>query len=119
MRKVMTAATLSLAAAVAWCQPVGAASHARAASAGVAVKAFEFKYTFSKKTVGKGSVKFTIKNTGHLSHDLKINGKKSTLVKPGKSTTLTVKFAKAGKYKFLCTVSGHAAAGMKGTLIVK
>jgi plastocyanin len=118
MKKGMTAAALSLAVAAAWCPPVGAASHARAASAGVSVKAFEFKYTFSKKTVGKGSVAFTIKNTGHVNHDLKINGKQSNMVKPGKSTTFTVKFTKAGKFKFLCTVSGHAAAGMKGTLTV-
>jgi uncharacterized cupredoxin-like copper-binding protein len=26
---------------------------------------------------------------------------------------------KAGKYPFLCTVPGHAQAGMKGTLTVK
>ena len=41
------------------------------------------------------------------------------LIPKGKSTTLTVKLLKAGKYKFLCTVPGHAAAGMKGVLTVR
>ena len=27
-------------------------------------------------------------------------------------------FAKAGSYPYLCTVPGHAAAGMKGTFTV-
>src|SRR5262249_652000 len=112
MRKALTTAVLSLVVAAAWCQPVGAAS------TGVSVKAFEFKYTLSKKTVAKGSVTFTIKNTGKANHDLKINGKTSRMVKRGKSTSFTVKFSKAGKYSYVCTVPGHAAAGMKGTLTV-
>src|SRR6478735_5904153 len=104
MKQGIAAAVLAVALVAAWCPPVGAASRARAASAGVSVKAFEFRYTLSKKTVGKGSVAFTIKNTGHVNHDLKINGKKSKLVAPGKSTTFTVKFTRPGKYKFQCTV---------------
>ena len=45
-------------------------------------------------------------------------GKKTPLIKPGKSAKLTVTL-KAGKSAYLCTVAGHAAAGMKGTLTVK
>jgi uncharacterized cupredoxin-like copper-binding protein len=30
-----------------------------------------------------------------------------------------VTFRKAGKYPYLCTVAGHAAAGMKGTFTIK
>ena len=41
------------------------------------------------------------------------------MVKPGKKLTLTVTIKKAGKYPYLCTVPGHAAAGMKGTFTVK
>src|ERR1700750_2171375 len=112
MQRGITAVLLSALALAAWPVTVGAATS-------VSVKASEFKYVLSKKSVGKGSVTFTIKNTGHVKHDLKINGKTSKLLSPGKSTTLTVKFTKAGKYKFQCTVPGHAAAGMKGTLTVK
>jgi uncharacterized cupredoxin-like copper-binding protein len=91
---------------------VGAASK-------VSVKASEFKYSLSKKSVGKGKVTFTIKNSGHVKHDFKINGKKSKTLAAGKSTTFSVTFKKAGKYKYQCTIDGHAGLGMKGTLTVK
>jgi uncharacterized cupredoxin-like copper-binding protein len=90
-----------------------------AASTTVTVKATEFKYTLSKSRVPRGTVTFKIKNAGHLKHDFKINGKKSKMLNPGASTTLKVSFGKAGKYSYLCTVAGHAAAGMKGKLTVK
>jgi uncharacterized cupredoxin-like copper-binding protein len=90
-----------------------------AASTTVTVKATEFKYTLSKSKVPRGTVTFKIKNAGHLKHDFKINGKKSKMLNPGASTTLKVSFGKAGKYSYLCTVAGHAAAGMKGKLTVK
>ena len=41
------------------------------------------------------------------------------MVTPGNKATLTVNLTKAGKYEYLCTVSGHAAAGMKGLITVK
>ena len=41
------------------------------------------------------------------------------MIKAGKSAKLVVKFAKAGNFPYLCTVPGHAAAGMKGTFTVK
>ena len=113
MKYPLTAAVLTGALLLAWPAAVGAATTK------VSVKASEFKYVLSKKSVSHGSVTFSIKNTGHVKHDLKINGSKSKVLAPGKSTTLTVKFAKAGKYKYQCTLPGHAAAGMKGTLVVK
>ncbi len=60
-----------------------------------------------------GSVTFRVINKGHVSHDFKIAGKKTSLLKPGKSQSITLKLKK-GTYSFLCTVKGHAAAGMKG-----
>ena len=45
------------------------------------------------------------------------SGKKTPLIAPGKSAKLTVTL-KAGKQAYTCTVPGHAAAGMKGTLKV-
>jgi uncharacterized cupredoxin-like copper-binding protein len=90
-----------------------------AASTTVSVKATEFKFALSKTSVRRGTVTFKIKNAGHLKHDLKIAGKKSKMLSPGGSTTLKVSFSKAGKYSYLCTVPGHAQAGMKGKLTVK
>ena len=88
---------------------------------GVAVtagKPTEFKYTFSKTSVAKGAITFTVTNKGKLEHDFKIGGKKIAKLKPGKKATLTVTL-KAGKAAYLCTLPGHAAGGMKGTLTVK
>jgi uncharacterized cupredoxin-like copper-binding protein len=92
---------------------------ATAASTTDSVKATEFKYALSKSRVPRGTVTFTIRNTGHVKHDFKINGKKSKLLNPGGSTTLRVSFRKAGRYTYLCTVPGHAQAGMKGKLTIK
>jgi hypothetical protein len=35
---------------------------------------------------------------------------------PGQSATFTVTIKKAGKYEYLCSIPGHAAAGMKGLI---
>jgi uncharacterized cupredoxin-like copper-binding protein len=89
-----------------------------AATTTITVTAIEFKFTLSKKSVKHGKVTFKVMNKGHIAHDFKIDGKKTSLIQPGKSATLTVTFAKAGSYPYLCTVPGHAAAGMKGNLKV-
>jgi predicted lipoprotein with Yx(FWY)xxD motif/uncharacterized cupredoxin-like copper-binding protein len=90
----------------------------------------EFKFTLTKKTVTLGTTTFTITNKGALPHDFKVcasskgglanacAGETSALANPGSSTRLTVHFAKKGTYEYLCTVTGHAAAGMKGVLRV-
>ena len=79
----------------------------------------EFRFKLSKVTARRGVVTFVVKNKGHLPHNFKIAGKKTKLLKPGQSQTMKVTFKKKGSYRFLCTVSGHAAAGMKGTFRVK
>jgi uncharacterized cupredoxin-like copper-binding protein len=99
---------------------VGAAGAATTTTTTVQVKAGEFFFKLSKSSIAKpGTVVFAVKNAGHLAHDFKIAGKKTALIQPGKSATLKVKFAKAGKYAYLCTVPGHASAGMKGRFTVR
>ena len=97
---------------------VQAAPRAHAAATTVTVVATEFKFKLSRSTVKHGAVTFKVENKGHIAHDFKIDGKKTGLIHPGKSVTLKVTFKKAGTYPYLCTVIGHAAAGMKGTLKV-
>ena len=82
-------------------------------------KPSEFKFTLSKKIVPKGVTTFKVVNRGAISHDFKIAGKKTPSLKTGKTATIRATFAKAGKYAYLCTLPGHAAAGMKGVLVVK
>jgi len=82
-------------------------------------KPSEFKLTLSKQAVPTGVVTFKVANAGMISHDFKIAGKKTTSLTKGKTATLRITFAKAGKYAYLCTLPGHAPAGMKGVLVVK
>ena len=93
---------------------------ARAAATTVQVKGGEFFFKLSTKSIAKpGTVTFVFKNIGHVSHDFKINGKKTPLIQPGKTARLVVAFKKKGKFSYLCTVPGHAAAGMKGVFTVR
>ncbi len=97
---------------------LGGSALAARESGSVTVKMSEFKFVLSTKSVTHGTVTFTVTNRGALPHDFKIGGKKTALVSHGKTAKLVVTL-KAGKYPYMCTVSGHAAAGMKGTLTVK
>jgi uncharacterized cupredoxin-like copper-binding protein len=115
MNRLTLALGVALAALVA-AAPVGAQSSAATATT-VTVTMKEFKFVLSKKIVKHGTVTFKLVNKGTISHDFKIAGKKSKLIGAGKSGKFSVKL-KAGKLKYLCTVPGHAAAGMKGVLKV-
>jgi uncharacterized cupredoxin-like copper-binding protein len=85
----------------------------------ITVAGSEFKFVFSKRSIpAPGTVIFTFVNKGKISHNFSIGGKKTPNLLPGKSATLTVKFTKKGHYAYLCTIFGHASAGMKGTFSV-
>jgi uncharacterized cupredoxin-like copper-binding protein len=85
----------------------------------ITVTATEFKFRLSKSTIAKpGIVAFKVVNKGKIGHDFKIAGKKTKLLAPGKSQTLKIKFGKKGHFRYLCTVTGHARLGMKGTFNV-
>jgi uncharacterized cupredoxin-like copper-binding protein len=119
--RVLPALVSAAVLAVAGSSVAGAAVKAHAAATTkISVKATEYKFALSATSLAKpGTVAFTVKNAGHIAHDFSIDGKKTALLKPGKSATLTVTFSKAGSYAYKCTVSGHAALGMKGTFKVK
>ena len=123
---VLAACAVSLAAL-----PPLALSATRTSTVTVSVTpASEFSFKLSTKTVRLGSVTFNFTNGGVLPHDLKVcagagngtatacTGKATPLADPGTTHALTVTFTKVGKYEYLCTVPGHAAAGMKGLLTV-
>lgn len=110
---------VAVVAVLAWALPASA-KHSTAKATTVTVtagKPSEFSFTLSTKTVKAGSVTFKVTNKGNLPHDFKIGGKKTAVIGPGKTAKLTVTL-KAGKQAYSCTVPGHAAAGMKGSLKV-
>ena len=81
----------------------------------VVVTAKEFKFVLSTKTAKAGAITFKVVNKGKIAHDFKIAGKKTPLISPGKTATLKVTIKK-GSNPYMCTVPGHAAAGMKGVV---
>jgi uncharacterized cupredoxin-like copper-binding protein len=115
MNRITLALGVALAALVAAAPIAARPSASTAATVTVTMK--EFKFVLSKTKVARGKVTFKLVNKGKLKHDFKIAGKKSKLLGPGKSGSLVVTL-KAGKPAYICTVAGHAAAGMKGKLTV-
>jgi len=93
-------------------------------------KPTELAFKLSKfSELPAGSMTFKVKNSGRGTHNFKICtspvvsarknaciGRVTRMLKSGASDTLTVTLTKDGKYEFLCSVTGHAAAGMKGLL---
>jgi uncharacterized cupredoxin-like copper-binding protein len=84
----------------------------------VKVTAKDLSFTLSAKSAKRGVVVFKVTNAGALKHDFQIKGRKTKLLSHGQSNTLRVTFLKKGKYPYKCTVSGHAAAGMKGVFTI-
>ena len=112
-------ALVAIVALVASVSAFGGSSTAAATTVTVtAGKPGELNFTLSKRTILRGVTTFKVTNKGTISHDFKIAGKKTPMLKSGKTAILRVTLKK-GKFPFLCTVPGHALAGMKGTLTVK
>jgi uncharacterized cupredoxin-like copper-binding protein len=74
--------------------------------------------TTTTRSVPNGLVRFTVANVGHIAHNFVIGGEQTLVIAPGKSQVLDVTL-KPGKYTYICSIVGHAAAGMKGTLVAK
>jgi uncharacterized cupredoxin-like copper-binding protein len=92
---------------------------ATAATIAVSATDFRFKLTPAAGPRAGQTVTFAVKNNGKVNHDFKIAGKKTKVLRPGQTTRLAVKFIKAGKYLYICTVDAHRQLGMKGTYTVR
>lgn len=79
------------------------------------------KYSTTSLKAKAGVVTIVMKNVSILPHDVAIKGHgvnaRGKVVPKGGTSTVTARL-KAGKYEFYCTVPGHEAAGMRGTLVV-
>jgi plastocyanin len=81
----------------------------------------ELKYNKTSLTAKAGAVSINFTNNSPLSHNLTVESsggaRLATPTFKGGSQTLSLHL-EPGTYKFFCTVPGHRAAGMEGTLTV-
>jgi plastocyanin len=82
----------------------------------------QLKFLASSATATAGSVMLRMANKSSVPHDIAITGngvsQVGQIVSNGGTSTVTAHLA-PGTYTFYCSVPGHEAAGMKGTLTVK
>lgn len=82
----------------------------------------KLKFTSTSLSAAPGKVTISFKNAASLSHNLTVTSSSGTVVGAtptfqGGSRTLSLNL-KPGVYKFYCSVPGHRAAGMEGSLTV-
>jgi plastocyanin len=82
----------------------------------------QLKFLASSASATPGQVTLRMKNASSVPHDIAISGggvnQIGAVVSGGGTSTVTTSL-KPGTYTFYCSVDGHEAAGMKGTLTVK
>jgi plastocyanin len=82
----------------------------------------QLKFLASSASATPGSVTVNMLNKSSVPHDIGIKGNGidtvGKVVSNGGTSTVTTTL-KPGTYTFYCSVDGHEAAGMKGTLTVK
>jgi glucose/arabinose dehydrogenase len=106
-------ATLSLVAVAAL---AGSASPATKADVDIRVVARDFSFTLSRTSAPAGStLRYTVRNRGKKAHRFRIAAKRTRLLRPGASQTISVSAPTRGALRFLCTVGNHAKRGMRGT----
>ncbi len=118
MRSALVLAVCSLVVALLAAAPASSGRAAPTVPTTVKVNMTDYAFALSKKRVPRGKVVFRVANSGEVVHDFKIAGRKTPIFSTGQAGVLRVDFKKPGRYTFLCTVPGHAAAGMKGVLRV-
>jgi uncharacterized cupredoxin-like copper-binding protein len=77
-----------------------------------------FKIVTTLKPVKAGAVHFTVTNNGKIPHNFVIDNAQTLVLPAGATGSVDVDLA-PGKYPFECSITGHAALGMKGTLVVQ
>jgi plastocyanin len=87
----------------------------------LAADASQLKFDKSQLNAPAGKVTITMTNPSPLQHDVSIKGGvnvQGNVVGQGGKSVASADL-KPGQYTFYCSVDGHEAAGMTGTLTVK
>ena len=102
--------------------PASAGATGSGSPSTVAVEATEYAFSPATITVPAGSVTFSVKNVGTIEHEFEIFKGDQVVdevegLVPGLTRDLTVTL-EPGQYTYVCKLTGHEEAGMKGTLTV-
>jgi len=118
----LVAFVLAMSAVAGGSQPNGSGS--RAGTATILLGDFQFSPNRIDARVG---VPLTVQltNRGTERHDLNFQSLHmpglagvESILEPGETRTITLTFDQAGTHTFICTLPGHAAAGMTGAAYV-
>ncbi|MEI6156222.1 MAG: multicopper oxidase domain-containing protein [bacterium] len=91
---------------------------ASAAAGAITVEAFDLGFTVPTIDVASaGAYTVTFKNTGAAPHDVTLPDGQTLAAQPGKVVTAVINIP-AGGTTFSCSIPGHAAAGMTGSITV-
>ncbi|MEX1169693.1 MAG: multicopper oxidase domain-containing protein [Chloroflexota bacterium] len=100
--------------------PAPSGGSAGAVVGAVEIEAFDLGFTPGAIEVdAPGRYEFTLNNTGTIPHDITFpDGTTSGMIEGGKSATFEVDVP-AGGLTFICSIPGHAQAGMEGTVTTR
>jgi len=121
------ALALSVAAAVGVAAISGVATATRSAKPPVTrtLRASGTALAFDKRALAApaGRVRLVLRNGASIRHNISIRGKglrarRGRVVGKGGVSRVTVRL-RPGKYTYFCSVQGHQAAGMRGTLRIR
>ncbi|HET8893278.1 MAG TPA: hypothetical protein VFM96_04195 [Gaiellaceae bacterium] len=120
----LVAAAIAVALALAGGAAAALLGRSSAATTTIKVTEREYHIALSTTTPAAGTITFSIRNAGHITHQFDVSGggltaiAKAGAIRPGTTKSLTVKLA-GGTVKVWCPLPGHAALGMRATLRVK
>ena len=103
---------------------MGSGTHTNAAvqngAREITVGATSFAFTPNRITLKAGENVTIVLKSMDAAHDFMVQGQGHVVgANAGKQAKGGLMIAKAGTYKFWCSVAGHRTAGMEGTLIVE
>ena len=124
MKRVIALALVGLIAIVATAACSGSSYAGVGGSSTIVLEDMRFTPNRIDAKVG-GPLTLQLMNKGTERHDLNFEalhmpglGGVESIVEPGASATITLTFDQPGTHTFICTLPGHAAAGMTGAAFV-
>lgn len=110
---ILTAIALSA------CSDEGRADPAIPGAPEITVVATDLRFSPSEFTIPSAQANLTLRNDGAIKHDLTVADLRVHLVAaPGQRITTGLRGLRPGRYSAICTVQGHADAGMRLTVVV-